>query len=236
MKPIFFLHVPKTAGRSVLALLQNWFSKAETLYGDWPEITPKVSSDYRFVAGHLYLRDVPLIQFRDHYKITILRDPMERATSHYYHLNEAVNAGRTLDPEIQHALDVGLEASIMDGSFAGALDTALDHLSSFSRANASKEENVGSAKTNLRYFDAVGFVDNFEPFVMTLCQRLGIPCSIKPHVAEPLIAVPHENRSRWYPPEIELTLMARKILQSYLEHDYWLYNYAKRTFGDFLIK
>lgn len=220
----------------MLSLLQNWFSKAETLYGDWPEITPKVSPSYRFVAGHLYLRDVPIIQFHNHYKITVLRDPMERAISHYYHLNEAVHAGRTLEPAIQRALDVGLDESIIDGSFAGTLDSALDHLSSFSRATASKEENVGSAKTNLSYFDAVGFVDNFEPFVMALCQSQGIPCSAKPHVAVPDIAVPHENRSKWKPPEIELSLKAIGILKKHLEHDYWLYNYAKRTFRDFLVK
>lgn len=225
MRPIFFLHVPKTAGQTLQHILAPYFAPVDTLIGDWPVITPKVSPIFRFVSGHLYLRDVSMIPFVNHYRIVILRDPMERAISHYYHTYELKAREGQIEDWIQRALDVGISSAIMDGSFEAMLDSALTHLSSFSGATASAEENCGSAKTNLRYFDAIGFVEDFEPFVRALCDRLGIPCG----------EIPRINPPKWKPDVIEITDEARAKLRQMLEHDYWLYNYARRTFGQFRV-
>jgi hypothetical protein len=225
MTPIFFMHVPKTAGRTLLHLIQPHFDPADVLYVDWPDITPRVNPVFRLIAGHLYLRDVPLRALCHHYRITILRDPMEQAISHYYHLNERKARFGKLQDYLQHALDVGISASIMDGSFERTLDTATDHLSSFSKANASLEENCGSAKTNLRYFDAIGFMEDYDPFIFALGAKLGF------EVTE----VPRINPPKWKPDVIEITDEARDKLRRMLEHDYWFYNYARRTFAPFKV-
>lgn len=226
MTKIFFLHVPKTAGRSLLSLLMPRYSEGDILYGDWNVITPQVSPAYRLVAGHLYLGDFPLMDFKHHYRITILRDPIERAVSHYYHINERKARDGELQDFLQQALDKGLSESIMDGSFKATLDTHIHHLTSFPRGHGSAEENCGSAKTNLGYFNAVGFMDSsFSDFIHSLCARLGID----------LPAVPHENPPKWKPDVIPLTDEARGRLAEMLEHEYWLYNWAKREFGDFKV-
>jgi hypothetical protein len=225
MTPIFFLHVPKTAGRTLLHLLMPHVDPADVLYGDWPDITPRVNPVFRLIAGHLYLRDVPLRPLCHHYRIVILRDPVEQAISHYYHLNERKERDGKLQDYLQHALDVGISASIMDGSFERTLDTAMDHLSSFARWTASPEENCGSAKTNLRYFDAIGFMEDYDPFIKALGEKLGF------EVTE----VPRINPPKWKPERIELTPEAALKLRQMLEHDYWLYNYARRTFAPFRV-
>jgi hypothetical protein len=226
VRPIFFLHIPKTAGRTLQHILQPYFATNESLLGDWPSIQHQVKPHFRFISGHLYLREVSLIPFANHYRIIVLRDPVERAISHFYHTNERKAAGGTLEDYEQHALDVGLSTSIMDGSFEPMLDTAVDHLSSFSRATVSREENVGSAKTNLRYFDAIGFMEDFEPFVQALCAHLGLGRQE---------VIPRINPPKWKPEQIELTAEAALKLRQMLEHDYWLYNYARRTFGQFRV-
>lgn len=223
MRPIFFLHVPKTAGRTLLHLLTPHYNPKHVLYGDWPAITPLVKPSYRFVAGHLYLRDVPIMQFVQHYRIVILRDPVQQAISHYYHLNERKQRDGKLQDYLQHALDVGISESIMDGSFERTLDTSMDHLTSFSRATVSPEENCGSAKTNLRYFNAVGFMEDYDEFIKALGAKLGF------EVAE----VPRINPPKWKPEKIDLTAEAALKLRRMLELDYWLYNYARRTVGKY---
>jgi hypothetical protein len=225
MTKIFFLHVPKTAGRSLLSVIQPLYDPADVLYGDWNVITPQISPAYRLVAGHLYLGDFSLMDFKHHYRITILRDPMERAISHYYHINERKARDGKVQDYLQHALDVGLSESIMDGSFTQTLDTHMQHLTSFPRGHGSAQENCGSAKTNLGYFNAVGFMDNYSDFMHTLCAKLGID----------LPQVPHVNPPKWKPEVIPLTDEARGKLLEMLEHEYWLYNWAKREFGEFKV-
>jgi hypothetical protein len=226
MRPIFFLHVPKTAGQTLQHILAPYFAPVDTMIGDWPLIQHRAQPSFRFVSGHLYLRDVSLIPWANHYRIVVLRDPMERAISHFYHTNERLARDGKIEDYAEHALKVGLNAAILDGSYEGMMDTAVDHLSSFSRATVTAESNVGSAMTNLRYFDAIGFVEDFEPFVQALCGRLGLG-----HQE----FIPRINPPKWKPEVIELTDEARAKLRGLLEHDYWLYHYARRTFGTFRV-
>lgn len=223
MKKVLFIHVPKTAGRTLLSLLTPHYAPERTLYGDWANITPKIAPSYDLVAGHLYANMFNLADLLGHYKITILRDPMDQAISHYYHLNERRASHGHLPDYLEQALKVGLSESILDGSFVPTLDTASSHLSSLTKWGATPEENIGSAKTNLRYFDAVGFADNYEPFVRALCARLNIDCPV----------VPHLNPPKWKPAQIPLTAEAAKRLAEILEQEYWLYSYAKKEFGGF---
>lgn len=225
MTKIFFLHVPKTAGRSLLSLLMPRYPAGDVLYGDWNVITPQVSPAYRLVAGHLYLADFSLMQFKHHYRITILRDPMEQAISHYYHINERRERDGALPGDQAAALTAGLSESILSGEFKATLDTHMYHLTSFQRGHGTIQENVGSAKTNLVYFDAVGFMDNYKDFMHALCAKLGID----------LPEVPHVNPPKWKPDVIPLTDEARGKLLEMLEHEYWLYNWAKREFGEFKV-
>lgn len=218
--------MPKTAGRTLQHILQPYYAPNDSLLGDWPSIQHQAKPHFRFISGHLYLSEVSLIPFANHYRIVILRDPLERAISHFYHTNERQAAGGTLTDYEQHALSVGLSTAILDGSYEPMMDTALDHLSSFGRATVSKEEQVGSAKTNLRYFDAIGFMEDLEPFVQALCVHLGLGRQE---------IIPRINPPKWKPDVIELTDEARAKLMQLLEHDYWLYNYARRTFGQFRV-
>jgi hypothetical protein len=82
--PVFFLHIPKTAGTSVRAILQNRFAQSECLFNvQMARFHAEDPNRYRLVSGHVG------IEYADRFDrppivITFLRDPIERAVSAYY--------------------------------------------------------------------------------------------------------------------------------------------------------
>lgn len=86
---LVFIHIPKTAGTSLGSLLQSHFSPSEVLQAPIDIIEAndepsKFLSSYRLINGHnpyrieAYLRKDPVF-------ITMLRNPIERTISAYYH-------------------------------------------------------------------------------------------------------------------------------------------------------
>lgn len=83
---LHFLHIPKTAGRSVRAVLENHFSWSELCPGTvLPDIfacAPSELSRWRLFCGH-YGRYIHGLLDRAPVEMTFLRDPIARSVSHY---------------------------------------------------------------------------------------------------------------------------------------------------------
>jgi hypothetical protein len=111
----YFMHIPKTAGTSLMAALERQYPAAAVCPDKlWHQLALRPQPDpalehYALFQGHFYgmlagFIGCPLRTF------TILRDPLERALSHYAHVRR----------EPQHYLHVranqldGLEAFILD--------------------------------------------------------------------------------------------------------------------------
>lgn len=95
-RPFFFVHVPKTAGTSFTGLLGARFAPAETLClrgrpANQVDALLVGLDDYLFVHGHLPY-DLRRRFHRAPFVFTLLRDPIERAISAFYHLGRDATA------------------------------------------------------------------------------------------------------------------------------------------------
>ncbi len=88
-RPLYFLHIPKTAGTTFTRILDQPFQAEEIcpaqLWRDFLKLTSVNLSAYRLYRGHFYY------YFVDHLLIqpmmlTFLRDPIQRSISHYEHI------------------------------------------------------------------------------------------------------------------------------------------------------
>lgn len=90
---LLFLHIPKTAGTTLNAVLDEQFRPAEVReLPSWMDL-PKYDIDYapyRFLRGHVYY-DVRKVLPRRLRFMTVLRDPVERAISSYEMMRRAPN-------------------------------------------------------------------------------------------------------------------------------------------------
>lgn len=115
-RPLFFLHIPKTAGTSLRELLSPRFAPAEILAferGDSPELRGEKLARldrYRFVHGHVPYALAERFERRP-FVATILRDPLERAVSAFHFMQgkvpERVSAARARDYAAAGRMSIG---------------------------------------------------------------------------------------------------------------------------------
>jgi hypothetical protein len=88
-KPCYFLHIPKTAGTSLISLLTSQFPAEQTcpaqLWSRLLAIPRRDLARYRLFVGHFYHYFLDYLG-RPATAFTFLRDPVERALSHYEHI------------------------------------------------------------------------------------------------------------------------------------------------------
>ncbi len=109
----YFLHIPKTAGTTFMAALDRQFYAERVcpakLWRDLLRISSTELSRFRLFRGHFYNLLPPYLD-RPVRTLTFLRDPIERALSHYAHVVR--EPGHYFH---KHALKLGsLEAFIAD--------------------------------------------------------------------------------------------------------------------------
>jgi hypothetical protein len=165
---LYFIHIPKTGGTTLRLLLEQQLSMEEI----YPFKNPKNSKTpikQDLVSGHFpyyYCRKMDP-EFEKAFKITILRDPVERYLSFLRAKKKADPSLPTLESVIQ------LRTRVNSKYKAGLIDNALCR-------NLAKDPGLegeallNSAKETLHEFDEIIFYDHYSEEIVDFFQRLDI--------------------------------------------------------------
>jgi len=178
---LLFLHIPKTAGTTLTSVLLRQYPPESIfeIYGLVPDqrieelktCSPGRRRAVQCVIGHFYFGLDELFDEPCRY-ITMLRDPVERVISSYYHIlrtpdnwlyRDVAGSGMTLERYVNcEGRTVHETRNMQTRMMAGtAWDCILD------------EASLKTAKENLDKCAAVGVVERFDESLVLFRRRLG---------------------------------------------------------------
>jgi hypothetical protein len=187
-KNIYFDHIPKTGGTSFHQVLTSW-------YGD-DRVSPTIASR-RFADVMVQYKDFAAISGQMHYglgdklpedriKVTIIRDPIDRALSQYFYSKETRANRTTRDKEMY---ELSLEDFLSQSDDARLTEYSNVYSRHFAPLCAEFHTGSGNfddsrllqfAKEALSLFDVVGLFTDFEDFSAITAIRAGISEHVRP--------------------------------------------------------
>jgi hypothetical protein len=186
VKPIFFIHVPRSGGTTLAKIIQRQYGPRRTFKidvrgtsGDTREawqaldaLDPRVCNDLRVVHGHQNF-GCHRAYFPDATYITLLRDPVDRLVSYYYYV--LVNTKHYL-----HPLVASNRLKLRDFAFCRAsaeLDNGQTRQISGQVGvpiGACSQEMLDEAKANLVHrFAVFGLTERFDEAVVLMKRAFG---------------------------------------------------------------
>jgi hypothetical protein len=227
---LIFLHIPKAGGSTISKILEQQYSRAETLTLDDRErqiaqlkaLPAAQRGQYRLIQGHLFFGLHRFIPRASTY-ITFLRRPVERVLSFYYYarstpdhyLYPLVTAGR-LDLKTLLAREVTLELRNEQTRLLAG-DEWEDPQRIVTRAA------LELAKANLRtHFRVVGLLEEFDASLLLLRRAFDwhLPFYVK------------ENVTKEKPDNTSLDAETHRLVEDANSLDLELYEYARSLFDE----
>jgi len=216
-----FLHIEKTAGTSLVSYIKNsvaeknfYYTRPELLND--PEVVKNELSKYNALAGHIRYGQIEK-NFEDVFKITFLRDPIERILSFYYYAKESPETKDHITVQskklnILDFLDHCQEKN--DRRFVNGMTFKL-------ASDCTQQEELASAKKNLETMDCIGIQKYFDESLSILSYKTGW---------KPVEVVPRTNITKKRSNQNELSSeIVEKILELN-QDDQLLYEYAISLF------
>jgi hypothetical protein len=223
---ILFMHIPKTAGTSIRFAFEKKFSSKERIYiydnppgislDEFQNISADKLSDIRFVHGHFRFGLHESFQQPAKY-YTVLRDPVDRVISLYYHYKR--NPGNWYHDIIRKE-HLGLENFIRDERFLQADNEMTRQISACSDIpfGQCSGEILHQARENIEnHFDLLLIMEELERSLQLLEERT----SVKPGKLKKL------NTN---PIRLEKNCFARELVEEIEERnrfDRELYEFAR---------
>ena len=125
----------------------------------------------RFVSGHFIFNENVYKRFKKNYSfIIVLRNPIERWISHYFFNRYKKKKFGKIDIDLQECLasDFGLENGREYIKFLGG----------FFENKIQNREAIEKAKSNLEFFDVIGFLEYKIDFIQKFNSRFGVKLSL----------------------------------------------------------
>ena len=207
---LFLYHIPKTAGTSIRSFFVEHFGADQVspnLKGVSPEVAWKQYSKQKVVIGHFDFypgQDLPMGYLNG----VLLRNPLERALSHYYYYLENTPAVVLRKNErLFHEMSL-MELLERPASTTGMIFSNYQarHLASrlnYDQAELEPQALLELAKKSLLEYDLVGTTEKMGDFLDWVCSVLEIDRSIRPKTANVTSRkVPFAEQ----PPEIQVRL------------------------------
>ncbi|MBE9045936.1 sulfotransferase family 2 domain-containing protein [Pleurocapsales cyanobacterium LEGE 10410] len=200
-KKIFFFHIPKCGGTSIIDAIGNHYGLAEVVsrrrfFAISPEASEKAARilgedmwQYReklllynmslktmkYISGHFYYSEKAMREFKDEWSfVTLLRDPVSRWFSHYFmdrYSNRAPSFAR-INLDLEEFLET-------ESAKHFALFYVIAFNDGISLDEASSSEAIEQAIVNINKFTLVGVLEKIDAFVAEYKQifnaELNIP-------------------------------------------------------------
>jgi len=180
-KPIFFLHIHKTAGTSFITLLDQQYTTADVCPSDWPfrqrihEVSPSELLKAKFIRGHFSYEDLQKKIHATPRTITFLRDPVARFISHYLHLHHAPG-----DPDGVHEqiYNLSLEKFVLNPSLSSTIaNMGVRLIGGTVNSNRSVNciPNLKLVKERLEAFEFIGIQEEFSKSMELFTYQYNVP-------------------------------------------------------------
>lgn len=182
-RPIIFVHVPKTAGSTIHAVLSDKYENCFTIDGVDPEkslrafekLSAQEKESVQVIKGHLSLRIVE--QFNNPFLFTYLRDPFDQFLSAFYYIkradwnphNERVTKLDTLEQYIDYAEQNGLD-NIQTRHLSNSIQAYPED--AFRSLGNESSTLLEKAKENLNRMDWVFHTNQFDTSLLILQKEL----------------------------------------------------------------
>lgn len=229
---LIFLHVLKTGGITLGNILKRHYASEETFstfpteahpegrIGLFGALAPAERDRIRLLYGHMGFGAHAYFSGPATY-VTVLRDPVERVISRFYHDRREPN--NHLHAEIQAGMD--LKTYVRYLAEAAQMDNLQTRIISGNWENrghgACTPEMLEQAKDNLRsHFLLAGLTERFDEFYLMLCRAMGW---------SPLF-YRRRNVTKKRPRQDELPAETANFIREYNQYDIELYQYARNRF------
>jgi len=176
MLEIIHIHIPKTAGTSLLNVLQKKYSSNEICTIKRKELTGSstkdnsdiinhhISKEHKILHGHLFYKEIgPVLKMNKDVKIiTFLRSPVDRVISNYLFFKQRIFEGKVNKNELSRKDETLMEYA--------RLEESQNRQSKF----------LDGLDLEKLYF--LGIMETFSEDIKNLCQKLGINISDIPEL------------------------------------------------------
>jgi hypothetical protein len=190
-KPVFFLHIAKTAGSSVNSFFENKISGKSYFHVesrlDWQLM--KFSGEH-FISGHLTYKEFKnKLNVDDYFKVVTLRSPVAHLISHLSWIRKIVDDAVRFDAHPEYIQNLSIKLKNTDMSNPSDLRRTISMFSvqelslldntqtRYLRENAGAHpvvaEDISSAVKNLNEFDVVGCSENLDGFLSEISALKG---------------------------------------------------------------
>ena len=224
VRPLFFHHVPKTAGMSFRRLLLDIYGEARV-----SPMIPGLDVDeavrtYRqcaVISGHMRAMPGDVLP-PGYYTATVLREPVDRFLSEFYFSKYDVRANRAVLDEVKRLdLDEFLARSPDEADYTWNLQVeTLYPYGCKEFGEVSPADKLKAAKLALELFDCVGIQEEFADFIHVVSYDLG--WSVQ--------AIPRENTTTRRRSPMEIPEELRQTLRERTALDAELYGHALSLF------
>ncbi|AJM91255.1 sulfotransferase family 2 domain-containing protein [Nitrosopumilus piranensis] len=195
---LYFLHIPKTAGGTLISYLDENFDLDQICrkhyWSEWFDDIPRDFSRYRLYRGELGVSLNKFLNKKPMY-LTVLRDPLKRTISHFETLRRVLGPavidffsksneisdfitdphyGLMLKNVQTRYLSLELDVpKILESIEYRSKDFLIESISEFLSPNLSDSELIQIAKKNLASSAFVGIVEKFEESLFLLYYTFG---------------------------------------------------------------
>jgi hypothetical protein len=216
-----FLHIEKTAGTSLVSYIResvgekNFYYTRPELLDDESKVKEELSQ-YKALAGHIRYDQI-VKNYQNLFKMTFLRDPIDRILSFYYYAKEVPKTadGITVESKRLNILDfLDYCKEKNDRRFVNGMTYKIS-------SAVAIDKELESAKKNLLDFDFIGIQEYFDDSLRLLSHKTGW---------KPLAISPKTNRTK---NRESKESMEEDVIQKIIEmnqDDIILYNEALKQF------